>query len=56
MARVHGIAQEYRFSPTATIEHASLPTRSALATGQLMNNDSQQIVLANTLKQANEIR
>ncbi|MGV9796493.1 MMPL/RND family transporter [Mycobacterium sp. NPDC003449] len=59
MARVHGIAsvQTITRPDGKPIEHASLAyTLSQSGTGQLMNNDYQQKVLENTLKQANEMQ
>jgi RND superfamily putative drug exporter len=59
MARVHGIAsvQTITRPDGKPIEHASLAyTISQSGTGQLMNNDYQQTVLENTLKQANEMQ
>ncbi|GAB5894681.1 MMPL/RND family transporter [Mycolicibacterium mageritense] len=59
MARVHGIAQVQTITRPdgKPIEHASLPySMSQSGTGTLMNNDYQQKVLDNTLKQANELQ
>jgi putative drug exporter of the RND superfamily len=59
MVRVHGIAQVQTITRPdgKPIEHASLAyTVGQGGTGQLMNNDYQQIVLDNTLKQANEMQ
>lgn len=59
MVRVHGIAQVQTITRPdgKPIEHASLAyTLSQSGTGQLMNNDYQQKVLANTLKQADEMQ
>jgi RND superfamily putative drug exporter len=59
MVQVHGVAQVQTITRPdgKPIEHASLAyTVSAGGTGQLMNNDYQQTVLANTLKQANEMQ
>jgi putative drug exporter of the RND superfamily len=59
MVRVHGIAQVQTITRPdgKPIEHASLAyTMSQSGTGQLMNNDYQQTVLANTLKQADEMQ
>jgi RND superfamily putative drug exporter len=59
MVRVHGIAQVQTITRPdgKPIKHASLAyTVGAGGTGQLMNNDYQQTVLANTLKQANEMQ
>jgi RND superfamily putative drug exporter len=59
MVRVHGIAQVQTITRPdgKPIEHASLAyTVGQGGTGQLMNNDYQQIVLDNTLKQANELQ
>jgi RND superfamily putative drug exporter len=59
MVRVHGIAQVQTITRPdgKPIEHASLAYNiSQSGTGQLMNNDYQQTVLANTLKQADEMQ
>ena len=59
MVRVHGIAQVQTITRPdgKPIEHASLAyTMSQSGTGQLMNNDNQQTILANTLKQADEMQ
>lgn len=59
MVRVHGIAQVQTITRPdgKPIKHASLAyTVGAGGTGQLMNNDYQQTVLANTLKQADEMQ
>ena len=59
MVRVHGIAQVQTITRPdgKPIEHASLAyTVSQSGTGQLMNNDYQQTVLENTLKQADEMQ
>ncbi len=59
MARVNGIAQVTTITRPdgKPIEHASLAyTMSQSGTGQLMNNDYQQTVLENTLKQANDMQ
>ncbi|WP_237572711.1 MMPL/RND family transporter [Mycolicibacterium lacusdiani] len=59
MVRVHGIAQVQTITRPdgKPIEHASLAySVSQGGTGQLMNNDMQQTVLANTLKQADEMQ
>jgi RND superfamily putative drug exporter len=59
MVHVHGIAQVQTITRPdgKPIEHASLAyTVSQSGNGQLMNNDYQQTVLANTLKQANEMQ
>ncbi|MEE6169651.1 MULTISPECIES: MMPL/RND family transporter [unclassified Mycolicibacterium] len=59
MARVHGIAsvQTITRPDGKPIEHASLAyTLSQSGTGQLMNNDYQQTVLKNTLKQADDLQ
>jgi RND superfamily putative drug exporter len=59
MVRVHGIAQVQTITRPdgKPIEHASLAyTVGQSGTGQLMNNDYQQTVLANTLQQANEMQ
>jgi putative drug exporter of the RND superfamily len=59
MVRVHGIAQVQTITRPdgKPIEHASLAyTMGQSGTGQLMNNDYQQTVLDNTLKQANEMQ
>ncbi|MCV7230000.1 RND family transporter [Mycolicibacterium komossense] len=59
MVRVHGIAQVQTITRPdgKPVEHASLAyTVSQSGTGQLLNNDYQQTVLANTLKQADEMQ
>lgn len=59
MARVNGIAQVTTITRPdgKPIEHASLAyTMSQSGTGQLLNNDYQQTVLENTLKQADEMQ
>ncbi|MGE2714476.1 RND family transporter [Mycolicibacterium litorale] len=59
MVRVHGIAQVQTITRPdgKPIEHASLAYNiSQGGTGQLMNNDYQQTVLENTLKQADEMQ
>ncbi|MHC9293295.1 RND family transporter [Mycobacterium sp. LTG2003] len=59
MARVHGIASVNTITRPdgKPVEHASLAyTLSQSGTGQLMNNDYQQKVLDNTLKQANDLQ
>ncbi|MET4431620.1 MULTISPECIES: MMPL family transporter [unclassified Mycolicibacterium] len=59
MARVNGIAQVTTITRPdgKPIKHASLAySMSQSSTGQLMNNDYQQIVLENSLKQANEMQ
>jgi putative drug exporter of the RND superfamily len=59
MARVNGIAQVTTITRPdgKPIKHASLAySMSQGSTGQLMNNDYQQIVLENSLKQANEMQ
>ncbi|WP_445167637.1 MMPL/RND family transporter [Mycolicibacterium sp. Dal123E01] len=59
MARVNGIAQVTTITRPdgKPIEHASLAyTISQSGTGQLLNNDYQQTVLENTLKQANDMQ
>lgn len=59
MVHVHGIAQVQTITRPdgKPIEHASLAyTVSQSGNGQLMNNDYQQTVLANTLKQAEEMQ
>lgn len=59
MVRVHGIAQVQTITRPdgKPIEHASLAyTVSQSGTSQLMNNDYQQTVLENTLKQADEMQ
>ncbi|SBS72571.1 putative membrane protein mmpL5 [uncultured Mycobacterium sp.] len=59
MARVSGIAQVTTITRPdgKPIEHASLAyTMSQSGTGQLLNNDYQQTVLENTLKQADEMQ
>jgi RND superfamily putative drug exporter len=59
MARVNGIAQVTTITRPdgKPIEHASLAyTMSQSGTGQLLNNDYQQTVLENTLKQANDMQ
>ncbi|MGV0741702.1 MMPL/RND family transporter [Mycolicibacterium sp. XJ870] len=59
MARVHGIASVNTITRPdgKPIEHASLAyTLSQSGAGQLMNNDYQQTVLENTLKQADDIQ
>ncbi|QNJ93068.1 MMPL family transporter [Mycolicibacterium fluoranthenivorans] len=59
MVRVHGIAQVQTITRPdgKPIEHASLAySMSQSGTGTLMNNDYQQTVLDNTLKQANEMQ
>ncbi|WP_292988591.1 MMPL family transporter [Mycobacterium sp.] len=59
MVRVHGIAQVQTITRPdgKPIEHASLAyTLGQSGIGQLMNNDYQQRVIGNTLKQANEMQ
>ncbi|HEX7825575.1 MAG TPA: MMPL family transporter [Mycobacterium sp.] len=59
MVRVHGIAQVQTITRPdgKPIEHASLAyTVGQGGTGQLLNNDYQQTVLENTLKQADELQ
>jgi putative drug exporter of the RND superfamily len=59
MVRVNGIAQVQTITRPdgKPIEHASLAyMMSQSGTGQLMNNDYQQTVLANTLKQADDMQ
>ncbi|EHB54916.1 Transport protein [Mycolicibacterium rhodesiae JS60] len=59
MARVNGIAQVTTITRPdgKPIEHASLAyTMSQSGTGQLLNNDYQQTILENTLKQANDMQ
>ncbi len=59
MVRVHGIAQVQTITRPdgKPIEHASLAySMSQSGTSTLMNNDYQQTVLDNTLKQANEMQ
>ncbi|WP_019971851.1 RND family transporter [Mycobacterium sp. 141] len=59
MVRVHGIAQVQTITRPdgKPIEHASVPySMSQSGTGTLMNNDYQQTVLDNTLKQANDMQ
>ena len=59
MVRVHGIAQVQTITRPdgKPIEHASLAyNMSQSGTGQLLNNDYQQQILANTLKQADEMQ
>ncbi len=59
MSRVNGIAQVTTITRPdgKPIEHASLAyTISQSGTGQLLNNDYQQTVLENTLKQADEMQ
>ncbi|QEN16744.1 RND family transporter [Mycolicibacterium sp. ELW1] len=59
MSRVNGIAQVTTITRPdgKPIEHASLAyTMSQSGTGQLMNNDYQQTILENTLKQANDMQ
>ncbi|BBZ29826.1 membrane protein [Mycolicibacterium madagascariense] len=59
MVRVHGIAQVQTITRPdgKPVEHASLAySMSQSGTGQLLNNDYQQTVLANTLKQADEMQ
>ncbi|MET0899081.1 MAG: MMPL family transporter [Mycobacterium sp.] len=59
LTRVHGIASVTTITRPdgKPIKHASLAyTVSQSGTGQLMNNDFQQIVLDNTLQQANEMQ
>ncbi|MGY4710314.1 MMPL/RND family transporter [Mycolicibacterium sp. CBM1] len=59
LARVHGIAQVQTITRPEgkPIEHASIPySLSQNSTGQLMNNDYQQTVIANTLKQADDMQ
>jgi putative drug exporter of the RND superfamily len=59
MARVNGIAQVTTITRPdgKPIKHASLAySMSQSSTGQLMNNDYQQVVLENSLKQANEMQ
>ena len=59
MVRVNGIAQVQTITRPdgKPIEHASLAyTMSQSGNGQLMNNDYQQQILDNTLKQANDMQ
>ena len=59
MVRVNGIAQVQTITRPdgKPIEHASLAyTMSQSGTGQLLNNDYQQQILANTLKQADDMQ
>ena len=59
MVRVNGIAQVQTITRPdgKPIEHASLAyTMSQSGTGQLLNNDYQQTILDNTLKQADEMQ
>ncbi|MCW2511912.1 MAG: Transport protein [Mycobacterium sp.] len=59
MVHVHGIAQVQTITRPdgKPIKHASLAySMSQSSTGQLMNNDYQQTVLANTLKQAEDMQ
>nr|WP_090275231.1 MMPL family transporter [Mycolicibacterium komanii]CRL68189.1 transporter [Mycolicibacterium komanii] len=59
MVRVHGIAQVQTITRPdgKPIEHASLAyTISQSGTTQLMNNDNQQAVLENNLKQADDLQ
>jgi RND superfamily putative drug exporter len=59
MVRVHGIAQVQTITRPdgKPIKHATLAYNvSQSGTGQLMNNDYQQTILANTLKQADEMQ
>ncbi|WP_167105614.1 RND family transporter [Mycobacterium sp. DL592] len=59
LARVHGIAQVQTITRPdgKPIEHSTIPySLSQNATGQLMNNDYQQTIIANTLKQADDMQ
>jgi RND superfamily putative drug exporter len=59
MVRVNGIAQVQTITRPdgKPIEHASLAyTMSQSGTGQLLNNDYQQQIMANTLKQADDMQ
>ena len=59
LARVHGIAQVQTITRPEgkPIEHSTIPySLSQNGTGQLMNNDYQQTIIANTLKQADDMQ
>ncbi|TGD86739.1 MMPL family transporter [Mycolicibacterium sp. CH28] len=59
LARVHGIAQVQTITRPEgkPIEHATIPySLSQNGTGQLMNNDYQQAVIDNIMKQADEMQ
>ena len=59
LARVHGIAQVQTITRPEgkPIEHSTVPySLSQNGTGQLMNNDYQQTVIGNILKQADEMQ
>ncbi|ART74266.1 MMPL family RND transporter (plasmid) [Mycobacterium dioxanotrophicus] len=59
LARVHGIAQVQTITRPEgkPIEHSTIPySIGQNGTGQLMNNDYQQTVIANILRQADEIQ
>ncbi|BBY65252.1 MMPL/RND family transporter [Mycolicibacterium helvum] len=59
LARVHGIAQVQTITRPdgKPIEHSTIPySLSQNGTGQLMNNDYQQTIIANTLKQADDMQ
>jgi putative drug exporter of the RND superfamily len=59
LARVHGIAQVQTITRPEgkPIEHSTIPySLSQNGTGQLMNNDYQQAVIDNIMKQADEMQ
>ncbi|WP_412485886.1 RND family transporter [Mycolicibacterium frederiksbergense] len=59
LARVHGIAQVQTITRPEgkPIEHSTIPySIGQSGTGQLMNNDYQQAVIGNILKQADEMQ
>ncbi|OBJ06163.1 hypothetical protein A5624_01575 [Mycobacterium sp. 1482292.6] len=59
LVRVHGIAQVQTITRPEgrPIQHTSIPYNISMnSTGQVMNNDYQQTVLQNTLKQADDMQ
>ncbi|OBI23573.1 RND family transporter [Mycobacterium sp. E2497] len=59
LVRVHGIAQVLTITRPdgKPIQHTSIPYNISMnSTGQVMNNDYQQTVLKNTLKQADDMQ
>ncbi|PND55318.1 MMPL family RND transporter [Mycobacterium sp. ENV421] len=59
LARVHGIAQVQTITRPEgkPIEHSTIPySLSQNGNGQIMNNDYQQTIIANTLKQADDMQ
>ncbi|OBJ83277.1 RND family transporter [Mycobacterium sp. 1245852.3] len=59
LVHVHGIAQVQTITRPkgSPIQHSSIPFNISMnSTGQIMNNDYQQTVLQNTLKQADDMQ